>query len=135
MDRFTWFLVVALSLAIALGVCVAWKTTPDMADRSASRDVAGTRRDEAPSAQTATAVPVPTPAPVVDPVGSYLAMRDDVNAIARLRFVEDRVRTTDADPTTVELLGTAMVDPDERVRDRAQVLYDRALAARAVASH
>ncbi len=51
-------------------------------------------------------------------------MCDDINPKPRLALIDDWART--ASPgARLDLLGQALVDPDEAVRARAQELFDR----------
>jgi len=59
-----------------------------------------------------------------DPVATYAAMRDEVNPKPRLQMIDAWARTA-VPGADSDLLGMALVDPDESVRTRAQELFER----------
>ena len=61
---------------------------------------------------------------VVDPLATYSAMRDDANPKPRLQLIDAWARTAAPDAAS-DLIGMALVDPDESVRARAQELFER----------
>ena len=78
----------------------------------------------APTAPTASTPSTTATRP--DLVATYTAMRDAGAPQWRLQYVEQQARI--ASPAeAADLLGAAMVDPDETIRARAQALYDQAL--------
>lgn len=70
---------------------------------------------------------VADPPPTVEAVtGTYAALRDDINPKPRLQLIDAWARAAPA-TAPLDLLSSAMVDPDESVRARAQELFDRRL--------
>ena len=57
---------------------------------------------------------------------AYAALRDDINPKPRLQLIDAWARAAPA-TAPLDLLSSAMVDPDESVRARAQELFDRRL--------
>jgi len=64
-----------------------------------------------------------------DALTTYFAMRDDANPKPRLRVLDDWTRAV-RPGDNVDLIGQALVDPDESVRERAQALLDGQSIAR-----
>lgn len=64
-----------------------------------------------------------------DALTTYLAMRDDADPKPRLRVLDDWARAV-RPGDNVDLVGQALVDPDESVRARAQALLDGQSIAR-----
>jgi hypothetical protein len=59
---------------------------------------------------------------------AYAAMRDDINPKPRLQLIDAWAREATPD-APFDLLGQALVDPDESVRARAQDLFERRIQA------
>ena len=90
---------------------------------------------EAPSVPVVVAAPSETsPAPhdptarMAEAIATYAALRDDGNPKPRLALLDAWHRQARPDDG-VDLYAHALVDPDESVRERAQFLFDRAIAA------
>lgn len=66
---------------------------------------------------------------VADAIATYAALRDDSNPKPRLALLDAWHRQALPDGG-VDLYAQALVDPDESVRERAPLLFDRAMAAR-----
>ena len=97
-------------------------TAPSASVRSAIAPVASSRTIEA-ERHRAVAGPPPTDEAVTT---TYAALRDDINPKPRLQLIDAWARAAPA-TAPLDLLSSAMVDPDESVRARAQELFDRRL--------
>lgn len=111
--------VISIAVLAAIGVWDLHDTPAGPISNAATTNEIATHRDTVRA----------EPSRAIDVVARYEADRDNVNAIPRLALIEQWARERKSDES-VDLLTQALVDPDERVRARAQELLDRALAQR-----